>query len=133
MPLAIANAALECPKTSTETVPVCPLLVELLSFTVKLPLCKAPTVVPVKYRPPVAPLVPVAVTATGPEMEPATFEPLATVKERSLEFATAELTTLKVKPVLPPVMMELAAGVAVMVPMIALCCKSSSAAEAFKA
>ena len=128
MPLAIANAALECPKTSTETVPVCPLLVALRSVTVNVPLWANPTVLPVKYRPLVAPLVPVAVTATGPEMEPATFEPLATVKERSLEFATAELTTLKVKPVLPPVMMELAAGVAAMAPIVALCCKSSSVA-----
>ena len=103
-------------------------MVEFKSFTVKLPVWAAPTVVPLKLRPEVAPLVAPGATLTGPATEPAVFVPAAALKARLAEPVGAEFATVKLKAVLPPVMIEAAAGVARIVLMVALCCASSSLA-----
>jgi hypothetical protein len=89
------------------------------------PVWFAPTVLLLKVKPLNAELVPWAATFAA-ITEPVTFVPLANEAFNVELLVGAELPTVIVNVVFPPVMIDALAGVAVIAPMTALWIKSNS-------
>jgi len=74
----------------------------------------------------VGPLVACGATLTGPATEPLVLAADVALKARVKELTGALFETVNVKAVLPPVMIDAAAGVAMIAPMVASCVRSTA-------